>query len=383
MTRQTKLLIVITAAICMIMFAAGLKPKGFRLHNTASWLTQTNPAELDKSLYAGIIYAKSAYNSATVTNGISFGKMGIAYTDNNHSPVPESLSIELAIKPPKQSRKHLEVIFDLWDSRSQSHTVLCQWDSTLMVMKSPSRFFINSRLHLGKSVNPKKVSFVTITSRRNLGTDLYINGIHARSTRRFNLCDSSASLGRLILGNSAGAQNPWDGELYSLSLYRTAFSKEEVLVRYHQWAAKQPIKDSSSALASYSFNERSGEIAHDRGEKFGDLHIPSVFSIPQKQILSMPWDDFKFDKSYAFDIAMNLFGFIPFGIFFSALLWSINGFARRHRLILSVLAGMGISLFFELTQAYIPTRSSQMSDVILNVLGTVAGAMMPGIQKKR
>ena len=63
MNRQTWLLAVITIIICMIMFAAGLKPKGFRLHNTASWLTQTN--------------------------GINFGKLGIAYTDDNKFPAPE------------------------------------------------------------------------------------------------------------------------------------------------------------------------------------------------------------------------------------------------------------------------------------------------------
>jgi hypothetical protein len=357
MNRQTWLLAAITAIICMIMFAAGLKPKGFRLHNTASWLTQTN--------------------------GIDFGKLGIAFTDNNHSPAHESLSIELAIKPPVQHRKHLAVIFDVWDTRNQRHAALCQWDTSLMVMKSPSRYFKNSRLHIGKSVSPLKVCFVTITSSRNHGTDLYINGILSSSTHRFNLCDSSGTFGQLVLGNSASATNPWKGELYSLSLHHSLFSKEEVLERYRLWEAKQPVENSAEVLASYSFNERGGTITHDRGGTYGDLHIPSVFFIPQKQILNMPWDDFRFDGSYAFDVAMNLFGFIPFGFFFTALLWSIGGSTRRNRIILCVLAGAGISLLFELTQAYIPTRSSQMSDVILNALGTIVGAMAARKEKSR
>jgi hypothetical protein len=351
MNRQTWLLAAITAIICMIMFAAGLKPKGFRLHNTASWLTQND--------------------------GINFGKLGIAYTNDNHSPAPESLSIELAIKPPVQHRNHLDVIFDLWDTHNQRHAALCQWDSSIMVMKSPSRYFKNSRLHIGKSVTPKKACFVTITSCQNHGTDLYINGIHASSTHRFDLCDSNATLGRLVLGNSASANNPWNGELYSFSLYCTLFSKEEVLERYHQWAAKRPLTDTEAILASYSFEERSGEITHNRGRKLGDLHIPSIFFIPQKQILSMPWEDFQLNKSYAIDTVMNLFGFVPFGFFFSTLLWSTGGSARRHRLIICILSGAVISLLFELTQAYIPTRSSQMSDVILNVLGTMVGGILP------
>jgi hypothetical protein len=349
MTQQTKLLIAITTAICLIMFAAGLKPKGFRLNNTASWIEQTD--------------------------GINFGKLGIAYTFNNQSPAPESFSIELAIKPPVQRRNHLDVIFDLWDTRNQRHTALCQWDSSLMVMKSPSRYFKNSRLHIGKSITPEKACFVTITSSRNHGTDLFINGIHERSTSRFEIFDSNASLGRIVLGNSASASNPWNGELYSLSLHHTLFSKKEVIERYRQWQTTAAMQNIEATIACYAFDEHAGTKVRDRSGKYGDITVPALFSIPQKQILSMPWEDFRFDKSTAIDIAMNLFGFIPFGFFLAALLWSMGGTARHYRIIICILAGAVISLVFELTQAYIPTRSSQMSDVILNVLGTLAGAL--------
>jgi hypothetical protein len=358
MNRKTWLLAAITVIICMIMFAAGLRPEGFRFRNTASWIADQN--------------------------GIRFGKMGIAYTENNLSPALDSLTIELAIKPPLQHRNHLDVILDLWDTHNKRHAALCQWDSSLMVMKSPTRYFKNSRLHIGKSVSPNKTCFVTITSSRNQGTDLYINGSHASSSRRFDLCDSGATFGRLILGNSASATNPWKGEIYSLSLRGTVFNKERVQERYRQWLTSGAIQDTEASMALYTFDERKGTIARNHSGKFGDLHIPSLFSIPQKQTLSMPWEDFKFTAHYASDVAMNLFGFIPFGFFFAALLGSIGGSARRHRLIICILFGAGISLFFELTQAYIPTRSSQMSDVILNMLGTIVGAMMAArMQKKR
>jgi hypothetical protein len=350
MDRKTWTLAFITAIICMIMFAAGLKPEGYRLYNTASWLK--------------------------TTNGIDFGRLGIAYSENYQSPVPESLSIELAIKPPLQHREHLDVILDFWDTRRRSHAALCQWDSTLMVMKSPSKYFKNSGLQIGTSVSPEKVCFVTITSCRNHGTDLYINGIHRSTTNRFDLCDTNGTLGHIVLGNSAGATNPWNGELYSLSLHCVTFCNERVLERYQIWKARSQLPIDETTIASYTFDERSGKIARDRSGEFGNITIPALFSIPQKHVLSMAWEDFKLDKSYALDVVVNLFGFVPFGFFFTALLSSIGGSARRHRLIICILLGAGISLFFELTQAYIPTRSSQMSDLILNVLGTVGGAII-------
>ena len=346
MNRNSKLLALATIIICIIMVFAGLKPKGFRLYNTASWLKQTN--------------------------GIRFGRLGIAYSSNSQSPAPESLSIELAITPPAQRRDRLALIIDLWDVHGPRHVALCQWDSTLLVMKSFSRYFKNSRLQLGKSVSPGKTYHITITSRRNNGTDFYLNGIRVKSTCLFDLCDSGISLGRLALGNSSDAQNPWNGKLYAFSMCNKVFNDAQIQERFNYWIKTGSLTDQDSAIAAYPFSERRGQIAHDRG-RFGDLHIPTIFYIPQKQILRMPWDDFRFDKSYASDVVINLVGFIPLGLFFSAFLWSIGGSARRHRFIICVLVGGSISLFFELVQVYIPTRSSQMSDLITNILGTMLG----------
>jgi hypothetical protein len=351
MTKYTKMLALATLCTFIIMAFAGLKPKGFRFHNTVAWLS-------DK-------------------DGISFGNTGIAYTDKNQNvpcKMPESLSIELAINFPQQRWSHLSLIFDLWDDQSHRHLTLCQWDSTLMVVKSCSKTFTDNKLKLCKSVSPEKPCFVSITSCRNRGTDFYVNGVHVGSTDIFDLCDSTASLGRLVLGNSPTANNPWQGEVYAFSIFAKAFNEKEIQGRYQQWQVRHSMPDTEALIALYTFEEKNNEIAHDKGGKLGDLHIPVVFFIPQKQVLTIPWEDFKLNKSYAGDVAINLAGFIPFGLLFSAFLWSIGGVARRHRLIISILVGGSISLFFELAQVYIPTRNSQMSDLILNIFGTLVGA---------
>jgi glycopeptide antibiotics resistance protein len=119
-----------------------------------------------------------------------------------------------------------------------------------------------------------------------------------------------------------------------------------------------------------------GDTVHNRATGLGNLIIPSKFVIPEKQVLTMPWKNFRLNWSFFNDLLINFFGFIPFGFSFAALLWSINGFPSRHRLLITLTVGFGISLFFELCQVFIPTRSSQMSDLLLNTLGTLAGAFV-------
>jgi hypothetical protein len=358
MKLQTKPLAIITIVICAIMFAAGLKPKGFRLHNDVSWLKETN--------------------------GLHFGKIGIAYTPSPfNAPSPESLTIEIAIKMPKQRRKHLAAIFDIWDAKGKRHVELCQWDSSLMVIKSRSRYFKDAHSKLCKSMSPLQQYFITITSSRNGGTDLYINGVNVRSTHSFDLCDSGVSLGRLVLGNSSSAQNPWQSDISAFSIYSRVFNGNEVLDRYLWWTKNHSIPQPEISTAAYSFDEHKGHIALDLSGRSCTINIPSVFFIPQKQVFIPLWEDFRLDMDLFIDYAVNIVGFIPFGYFFCALLWSIGGFVRRNCWLITLVAGSAISLFFEIAQIFIPTRISQLSDLILNITGTLLGIYAFSYYSKR
>jgi glycopeptide antibiotics resistance protein len=128
-------------------------------------------------------------------------------------------------------------------------------------------------------------------------------------------------------------------------------------------------------VSLYLFDEHSGTLAHD---SVGGHHllIPSRFEVLQKTILVPPWEDFRFTRSYLMDILTNILGFIPFGFFFSVYLWLRKLRSTYRILLISVLFAGCTSLSIELIQIYLPTRSSQLTDVITNILGATLGVIL-------
>jgi hypothetical protein len=352
MVKNTRLLAVILFCIVAVMFYAGLKPKGFRLRNEVSWIGDTN--------------------------GIRFGSRGIAFTEERARQQrlsPESFSIELVIKVPWQRRDHLATILDIWDRRSPLRFSLTQWDSTLIVEKHNVGFFKDDLVYLGTSVSADQIHSVVITSGRTMGTTMYVDGLQAAHSARLSICDAAMGLGRLVVGNSAKGHSPWSGTVYAFAMHASVLSPEEVRAHHHAWKTTRTLPRTPHTIAAYTFDEHSGDIAFDRAAKFGGLRIPALFEIPAKE-MSMPWKDFELNKKYFSDVIINLVGFMPLGFLVFALLYRMGGYGRRHGMCITIFTGTMYSLFIELAQLFMPTRSSQLSDLVLNVLGTFGGALM-------
>jgi VanZ family protein len=72
------------------------------------------------------------------------------------------------------------------------------------------------------------------------------------------------------------------------------------------------------------------------------------------------------------DLLSNIAFFVPFG---AVLAWGLSPYlALLPRLLLVVLAALGLSLGFEVLQQLVPGRISSGIDVVLNVVGAVLGA---------
>ena len=74
----------------------------------------------------------------------------------------------------------------------------------------------------------------------------------------------------------------------------------------------------------------------------------------------------------ASDVVLNILAYMPLGLLLT-LLW-MGRAPRWVAIVLSVTAGMLLSLSIEFAQAYLPTRISSIDDVLTNSIGTLAGA---------
>lgn len=75
-------------------------------------------------------------------------------------------------------------------------------------------------------------------------------------------------------------------------------------------------------------------------------------------------------------IFSNLFAFIPFGFFLSEFLASTKSICAGRRLGLVILAGFGLSLTFECLQLILHVGYFELTDLVMNTVGTFVGAGM-------
>jgi glycopeptide antibiotics resistance protein len=103
------------------------------------------------------------------------------------------------------------------------------------------------------------------------------------------------------------------------------------------------------------------------------LTIPETFKPVRRKLLVPPWPDFQWNWSFVQDMTVNLLGFIPAGFFFAALLLRATRQKRLTVYVITAILGAGLSLFIELTQAWLPTRDSSLTDMVCNAAGTILG----------
>ena len=91
-------------------------------------------------------------------------------------------------------------------------------------------------------------------------------------------------------------------------------------------------------------------------------------------MLKSPVKEFKPDWSYAYDVAVNIAGFVPLGLVLCAyFMWTRP---RSPAILYAILAAGTLSFIVEVLQAYIPRRASGITDIITNTLGAALGALL-------
>jgi hypothetical protein len=349
----------LSAFILLGILYFGLNPKGFYLSNNVEWIPNQS--------------------------GIRFGKYGIGHTNfsfksyESHSRTLSSLSFEIALKPDGIDNGGFKFLLVLHAGEDSKQLLIGQWRSSIIVMNGDDYDGSQGvkRIGVREALLPQKIRFITITSGEE-GTKVYLDGQLAKAKKDLLLkVPNGIAKTKLVVGNSIYGRHSWTGDIYGLALYGYALTAKDAELHFKQWSRERDfsfaMEDAPKVL--YIFDEKAGERAFDQAGGNHHLEIPLKMKILKRQILVAPWYRVKLNKSFIQDIILNIIGFIPFGFFLSAIFLSIGGFVEKHSCLTTILLCLVISLFIEIAQAWMPSRSSQMLDVILNTLGAFLGVM--------
>ncbi|MFV2081562.1 MAG: VanZ family protein, partial [bacterium] len=337
-----------------VILVAGLWPFQFRPVNAVEWLR--NP------------------------DGIRFQKWGIAYSKDKLVFGDQGLTIELVAESLRESNHSIAVLLELFESRNSRWLMVGQWRSNLILrwsdgstggkkkyqeMGVKDAFLTGSRRH-----------FVITTGKD--GTSIYVDGVLTQNTLdRLPFGSNEGREGYLALGNFAGGHDQWYGSIYRLAIYNAQLDSDNL--KHNSTGDTAYLLEAIKASYEYAFNrgeEGPGNLLVNINGTGGDISIPKAFNIPEKTILKAPWKEFGLKRSYLKDVVINLFGFIPLGFTFAFFLWKNSGLRAPGISALVVAIGFSTSLTIEILQAFTPSRSSSIGDLLFNTLGTVIGVVL-------
>jgi hypothetical protein len=231
------------------------------------------------------------------------------------------------------------------------------------------------RISLDLSQFPNSKHFLTFTTGPQ-GTVIYRNGRPVRSDPDLVLrMPEGVAAGRFVLGNSVSGKNSWQGEIFGFAAYPFLLGQDQIQSHYREW---QPQEDFSFARMEgpfllYRLNGREGNRARDDSGFGRDLLIPPRFAYAERLPFQGSFQDLVWNRSLAFDVVLNLLGFMPLG-FAGAATLSHSKFGAGLKSMLLVVAFCFItSLLIEFLQSWMPTRNSSGLDLLLNTIGAFLG----------
>jgi len=353
------LLIGINLLMFFLIVYFGLFFRGFSLSNNVSWMKDQE--------------------------GLRFGYYGMAYT-NTLFPAGENnykqggLSIELAIRADNFRSNRFKILLSIHGGVDSEQLVLGQWRSALIVMNGDDYdgSLRTPRITVLDAFQENQNTFINIISGKD-GTRVYVNGELRQSSARLNLeIPNKISDAVMVLGNSPYGRHSWSGNIYGLAIYERLLSEEKTSYHYNQWLKSHVFSFPRDIQPKvfYAFDDNDGRRAFDSGPNEHHLKIPSRMKILKKEILVAPWNEERLDWPLVQDMVINLVGFIVPGFFFFALLVNFNGWLKTHAFLVTVGTCFMVSLNIEMIQVWIPSRSSQSLDLIMNTMGGMIGAML-------
>jgi hypothetical protein len=313
-------------------------------------------------------------------NGVLFGAYGSIVSEGRFAvsanAADRSCSFEVWLGP--RLDRPMGTVFAFYSPDRQVTTFLLRqaWGNLSLQLRSQDQHYRlqRSRIYIDGLYGTSGRVLITVTSGRGT-TSVYADGKLVKTVTNFVISNQDMT-GQLIAGNSAMSTSNWSGQLSGLAIYDRELRADEISRHYEEWGKSgiPEIRPDERAIALYPLHEGGGSVVHNQVSSATDLLIPKRFFILHKYFLERPWDEFRWDSAYLQDIVINVGGFIPFGFFFCAYFTTLR--KMEHSAAISIAFGFLVSLIIEISQGFLPTRNSGMTDLITNTLGTAVGVLL-------
>ena len=347
------ILIILCMAVMGVTLVAGLWPFSSYVENQASWNAEQG--------------------------GLYFGDHGMAVSNTEFAGIPSGeprdCSIELWLEASQSS--DASTVLSFYHRQKPSRMSVRQSGDDLAftgARAAPSEPSKPQTVYLEHVFRKGETVLITLTESSGVFS-IYINGLLKKSTRRVEMRNGDFA-GTMIVSNSPYGDLSWNGTFRGLAFYDRALGRDEVSADYAAWQRDRELiaQKTPQPYSLYLFNEQSGKILHNLGKAGPDLDIPKNYFIFQPGFLVPFWREYHASWNYAKDVAINVFGLVPLGFCFSALMaWQVG---RERSLLYATILGFCVSLTIEIFQSFMPTRFSGTTDLITNTLGTALGGWM-------
>lgn len=346
--------------VTFVMLWAGLDPKGYRFRNEVEWVEGR----------AGVRFGRFG---RVETGAVLSREQAEALNQNGYA-------LELELDPSPDPHGGFRVLASFHSGDDATQLIVGMWREQLIVMNGDD---YNNKRRLPRiaadtSKFPKRPLLLTINS-TSKGTSLYLNGQPVATSAKLHLMlPGEPEAGRLVLGNSASASQPWLGVISFFSLLPRSLTAGEVESR---WRTRgEPSASMAEVLLLYRFEEAGGYTIRNHGSLVAPLTIPPRLHALGRRFLQGSMAASTPTHSLTLDTVMNFIGFMPFGV---AVAIVLRPRSSGRIVLLTILAGFALSLAIELTQAWMPSRDSSLRDLLLNTAGAPLGAWLWLVARQR
>jgi VanZ family protein len=352
---------VVCITLCIGYLIAGLWPFNFHAHNKAQWSPDGE----------GLHFEPLAIVTSSGTISLGSAPPGANGTE-------AICSIEMLISTEMEATSSIRSLISIYDGSFPENLFAAQWKDAFLVRipLAPSHGRRKYReIGVDNALPPGKRRHLAITFGAG-GTSLYIQGRLAETYPRLALRPGSLE-GELIVGDSANGSPAFTGTLFGLALFNRTLGPTDVDRHRLLWETGRAgeIAAERGLAGLYLFNQAQGSMVADLSPFARTLVIPEYYRLIHKRLLVPPWANSGGALSQIQDITLNILGFVPFGFF--CFVWRRGrGRGRASSVAAALAASVIVSAAIEVTQVFLPTRSSSLTDLMCNIAGGCVGVAM-------